>query len=234
MGRTMLSAQATAFNTTTSLGYSNYNAAFLTVNTRDWHGVTSLNSLTFGKALGTGEIAQYNSSNAWLDNWNKKANYGPAVFDFKWLFKSGVSYRPNWFRGVHGWSKQLLDGWSVSPFFYLQSGTPIRIGFSEGGTCSSNCQAFGSTGNPSSSGSAFEGALPIGSYVYNPRSNYGVFGSNGIGTNNPTGVNMFSDPATLYNSFRRCALGYDESCGGINKPSRLAALEPGRHARKGN
>jgi hypothetical protein len=217
LGRTMLSSQATAFNTTTSLGYSNYHAAFITLNIRDWHGITTVSSFTWGKALGTGEIAQYNSSNAWLDNWNKQANYGPAVFDFKYLFKSGVSYRPSLFHGRHGWTGKLLDGWSLSPFFYAQSGTPIRIGFTEGGTCSTNCQAFGSTGNPSSSGSAFEGALPIaGGPPVNPHAVFGVVGSNGIGTNNPTGVNMFADPASVYASYRRCILGYDSNCGGIN------------------
>ncbi|HXI23082.1 MAG TPA: hypothetical protein VNG71_04335, partial [Pyrinomonadaceae bacterium] len=41
-------------------------------------------------------------------------------------------------------------------------------------------------------------------------------GSNGIGTNSPFGLNMFDDPAALFNNFRRCILGYDTSCGGIN------------------
>jgi Carboxypeptidase regulatory-like domain len=217
LGRTMLSSQATAFNTTTSLGFSNYHAAFFRMSTRDWHGFSSIANFTWGKALGTGEIAQYNSSNMWLDNWNKRANYGPAVFDYKYLVNAGVTYKPTLFRGRHGWTGKLLDGWSVSPFLFMRSGAPIRIGFSEGGTCSSNCQAFGSAGNPSTSGSAFEGALPINpNYVYNPHRVTGSTGSNGIGTVNPLGQNMFDDPAALYNNFRRCILGYDTSCGGIN------------------
>ena len=217
LGRTMLSSQATAFNTTTSLGFSNYNAAFVRLSTRDWHGVTSIGNFTWGKALGTGEIGQYNSSNMWLDNWNKKANYGPAVFDYKYLFNLGMTYKPTLFRGRHGWTGRLADGWSVSPFLFVRSGAPIRISFSEGGTCSSNCQAFGSAGNPSTSGSAFEGAVPINpNYVYNPHLSRGNNGSNGIGTVTPFSLNMFDDPAALYNNFRRCILGYDTSCGGIN------------------
>lgn len=216
LGRTMLSSQATAFNTTTSLGFSNYNAAFISMKMRDFHGVSGLANFTWGKALGTGELAQYNSSNEWLDNWNPKANYGPSLFDYKYLFNAGLSYKPTFFRGRHGWTGKLLDGWGLSPFLFIRSGVPLRISFSEGGTCSSNCQAFGSSGNPSTSGSAFEGALPIGPYTYNPHLNYAVTGSNGIGTVNSTGVNMFADPAALYNNFRRCILGYDTSCGGIN------------------
>ena len=217
LGRTMLSSQATAFNTTTSLGYSNYNAAFVRMSTRDWHGITSIGNFTWGKALGTGEIGQYNSSNMWLDNWNKQANYGPAVFDYKYLFNLGMTYKPTLFRGRHGLTGRLLDGWSVSPFLFARSGAPIRIGFSEGGTCSSNCQAFGSAGNPSTSGSAFEAALPINpNYTYHPHLVRGSVGSNGIGTVTPFNLNMFDDPKALYNNFRRCILGYDTNCGGIN------------------
>jgi Carboxypeptidase regulatory-like domain len=217
LGRTMLSSQATAFNTTTSLGFSNYNAAFISVHFRDLHGFSGLANFTYGKALGTGELAQYNSSNEWLDNWNAHANYGPSLFDYKYLFNAGLTYRPTLFRGRHGWTGKLLDGWGLSPFLFVRSGVPIRISFSEGGTCSSDCQAFGSSGNPSTSGSAFEGALPINpTYNYNPTANRGVTGSNGIGTNNPVAVNMFADPSALYANFRRCILGYDTSCGGIN------------------
>ena len=217
LGRTMLSSQATAFNTTTSLGFSNYNAAFISMKMRDLHGFSGLANFTYGKALGTGEIAQYNSSNEWLDNWNPRANYGPSVFDYRYLFNAGLTYKPTFFRGRHGWTGKVLDGWGLSPFLFIRSGVPISIGFSEGGTCSSNCQAFGSSGNPSTSGSAFESALPINpNFVYNPHLNYGSTGSNGIGTVNTTGINMFADPAALYNNFRRCILGYDTSCGGIN------------------
>jgi hypothetical protein len=217
LGRTMLSSQATAFNTTTSLGFSNYNAGFATVHFNDLHGFSGLANFTLAKALGTGEIAQYNSSNEWLDNWNKRANYGPSVFDYRVLFNVGLSYKPTLFRGRHGWTGRLLDGWGLSPFLFVRSGAPIRISFSEGGTCSSNCQAFGSSGNPSTSGSAFEGAVPINpNYTFNPHLVRGSTGSNGIGTNSPFGLNMFDDPEGLYRNFRRCILGYDTSCGGIN------------------
>ena len=44
--------------------------------------------------------------------------------------------------------------------------------------------------------------------------NRGVVGSNGIGTNNLEGLNMFADPSAVFNGFRRCILGIDTSCGG--------------------
>jgi hypothetical protein len=36
----------------------------------------------------------------------------------------------------------------------------------------------------------------------------------GVGTNNSTHINMFSNPATVYNELRPCFLGLDTSCGG--------------------
>lgn len=36
----------------------------------------------------------------------------------------------------------------------------------------------------------------------------------GVGTNNPYHVNMFSNPAAVYNELRPCLLGFDTSCGG--------------------
>src|SRR5882724_10453701 len=127
LGRTMLSSQATAINTTTSAGYSNYHAMFVTLKMNDWHGLTSITNFTGGKALGTAQIAQYNSSNQWLDIWNPKASYGPQVFDIKYIFTSGWSYKPPFFHGEHGWKGKLLDGWSISPFLTAQSGFPIGI-----------------------------------------------------------------------------------------------------------
>ena len=223
LGRTMMSAQATAINTTTSLGFSNYNAAFFTLKMNEWKGITSITNFTWGKALGTAQIAQYNSSNQWLDIWNPRASYGPAVFDIKYILTSGWSYRPTFFKGTHGWKRHVLDGWSISPFLTAQSGFPIRIGYTEGGTCSSECQAFGQMGNVASSGSAFESALPITPFNGGHRLHRAVTGSaaavggisQNVGTVNSTGLNIFGDPASIWANFRRCVLGIDTSCGSV-------------------
>jgi hypothetical protein len=223
LGKTMLSSQATAFNTTTSAGYSNYNAAFLTLKMNEWHGLTSISNFTWGRALGTAQIAQYNSSNQWLDIWNPRASYGPQVFDIKYLFTSGWSYRPTFFKGQHGWKGKLLDGWAISPFLTAQSGFPIGIGYTEGGNCSSACQAFGEMGNVASGGTAFESAIPLSPFTLSPQAHFGVTGSpavlpgntTSVGTTNTTGVNLFADPASVWANFRRCVLGIDTSCGGV-------------------
>jgi hypothetical protein len=223
LGRTMLSSQATSINTTTSLGFSNYHAMFATFKLTDWHGITSITNFTYGKALGTAQIAQYNSSNQFLDIWNPRASYGPQVFDLRFIFSSGVTYRPSMFRNRQGWTGKLLDGWSISPFITAQSGFPIGIGYTEGGNCSSACQAFGQVGNVSSSSSAFESAIPLAPYNGGHSAHLGVTGSsvtlNGVstnvGTNNTSQVNLFADPASVWANFRRCVLGVDTSCGSV-------------------
>ena len=220
LGRTMLSDQATAINTTTSLGYSNYNAMFAILKINDWHGITSISNFTWGRALGTQQLAQYNSSETWLDAWNARANYGPQNFDIKFLFSTGLTYRPNWFRGMRGWKGKLLGGWSVSPFLTAQSGFPIRVTYSE--TTCTECQGFGEVGNTNSTSSAFEPAVLIGPYTGGTSLNRGVSGSNGIGTNNPEGLNLFADPASVYGEFRRCILGLDANCGGTGNIRGLA------------
>jgi hypothetical protein len=43
---------------------------------------------------------------------------------------------------------------------------------------------------------------------------HNVAGSNGVGTTNTAGLNMFSDPAATIGQFRPCVLGIDNNCGG--------------------
>jgi hypothetical protein len=213
LGKTMLSSQATAINTTTSLGYSNYNAMFATLKMNDFHGITAISYFTWGKALGTQQLAQYNSSETLTDPWNVKNDYGPQNFDIRVLFNAGLTYKPTMFHGMHGWKSRLLDGWSVSPFVTAQSGFPIRVTFSEGGTCSGDCQGFGQVGNSASSSTAYENALPLG-IIPNSVLHRNVTGSGGIGTNNVEGNNLYGDPAAIFALFRRCILGLDQNCGG--------------------
>ena len=214
LGKTMLSDQATEIGLKGALGYGNYNAAFFTLKLRDWHGITAISNFTWGKALGTGALTQRSSGGNWLDVFNPKGNYGAATFDYKFLYSLGVSYKPDLFKGKKGFLGQLLNGWSISPFLAVQSGLPTRINYSGAGGCSADCQSFGQTGNSSSGASAFESAIPIGSFNLSPTANRGVVGSNGIGTNNPEGLNLFADPSAVFNNFRRCVLGIDTSCGG--------------------
>jgi hypothetical protein len=219
LGRTMLSSQATSINEATSLGFSNYNAGFITMRMRDWHGITAISNFTYGRALGTAELAQYNSSNTVMDPWNLNASYGPQGFDIKAIFNAGITYQPNSilgfgdFRAKKGVVGQLLKGWTIAPFFTYQSGIPIAVSYSEG-ACT-GCQSFGEVGNTGSSDtSTASHAVFIGPYTGGTSVNRNIIPASGVGSINPTGLNLFADPNAVYNEFRRCILGYDTSCGG--------------------
>jgi len=80
-----------------STGFSNYNAMFVTLNIRDWHGLSGITNFTWGRALGTAEIGQYNSSNTTLDAGTNKADYGLQNSMSSCLFNSGLAFQPRSF-----------------------------------------------------------------------------------------------------------------------------------------
>jgi hypothetical protein len=206
--------QSTTLNMTTALGFSNYNALFVTMRLRDWHGLSGVGNFTWGRSLGTAELAQYNSSNTVLDPFNIAANYGPQNFDVQALFNAGISYQPTSllgvfnFRNAKGIVGHLVKGWSISPFFTYQSGPGNAVVYSSGG------QAFGEVTPPGGDGATAENAVMSAPFTGGTSVHYGVPGSNGVGTNNPGQLNMFVDPAAVAAGWRRCILGVDSSCGG--------------------
>jgi len=216
LGRTMVSqpfnggnSQATSLMVAGSQGYSNYNALYVTFRTSDWHGLTATSNFTWGKSLGTGQEAQYNSSYTVLSPYDLSSSYGLQLYDYKFIYNLAMYYQLpyNSLRGLKG---HLLGGWTIAPLFTAQSGGGTAVGYSP----SSFLQAFGETNSTGSSPATEEavGATPYTGSV--TRASYNVPGSGGIGTTNPYGVNMFSNPAAVYSEFRPCVLGIDTSCGG--------------------
>jgi hypothetical protein len=219
LGRTMLSSpinggsgQATAVATTTSLGFGNYNALFVTLRAREFKGLTAISNFTWGRALGTGTLGQANSSNTALDIWNLNANYGANNFDIKLIYNLAMYYQPPYFKGQHGLLGHILGGWTISPLFTAQSGAGVSPTYSEG-FCT-NCQAFGQVSAGSGFGTSTENAVGAAPFTGGNSAHYNIPGSGGVGTNNPAGLNMFTDPAKVITEFRRCVLGIDTSCGG--------------------
>ena len=239
LGRTMLSqpapggtvGQATAAGLVGSYGYGNYNAAFVTLRSNNWHGLAAISNLTWGRALGTATNVQATSSTAPLDMFNPAANYGPQGFDYKILYNLSISYSDPFFRGQHGVLGHILGGWSIAPLFTAQSGAPISIGYTDNG--GGNYEAFGSVGTPGTSLFATNAQHAVGYTPYTggttahynvaPTGTNGtniVYGSMAVGEkvngsySAPLGLSMFTDPGKVFSEFRPCVLGYDTSCGG--------------------
>jgi hypothetical protein len=220
LGRTMISGagsgvsplQATSLALTTSMGFGNYNALYVTWKTTDFHGLTTVSNFTWGRALGTAPLAQANSSNTALDPWNMNANYGPNGFDVKFLYNAALYYAPPYFKGQHGVLGHLLGGWTISPLFTAQSGSAINVYLTQG-SCGTGCQAFGES-NSGSMASTADIAVGASKFTGGGSASYNNFGSSGVGTNNSTGINLFANPAEVFAEFRPCVLGIDTGCGG--------------------
>ena len=208
-----VAAQAASIDIQSSLGWGNYNAMYVTWRAREFHNMTILSNFTWSKALGTSALAQYNSSYTQYDAFNTHANYGVSNFDYKFLYNFAATYKTPWFKSQKGVLGRVLGGYSVAPLFFAQSGAPVCVGYAAG----SVQQAFGQSSSSSINGpnySSGDCALPINPGTKVKYSLYASSGSNGVGTNNPTGLSVFSDPSAVAGNLRRCILGYDTTCSG--------------------
>ncbi len=205
--------QVTSISESGSLGWGNYNALFVTLHMNNFHGLTATSNFTWGRALGTGTVSQSSSAYTEENAYDLHATYGPQGFDYKFIYNISVVYQPPYYRNQKGFVGHVLGGWSFSPLFTAQSGAGIEPSYSEI-NCTA-CQALGEVGNSSASDSSIaEGAVGAAPYTGTTSAKYGIFGTNGVGTKNPYGINMYTDPSAVLAEFRSCVLGYDTSCGG--------------------
>jgi hypothetical protein len=208
----LTSLQATSIGLNGPYGYGNYNALFATWRARNWHGMTAISNFTWARSLGTSPLSQSASGETVLTPYNIGASYGPNSFDVRFTYNLAMSYSTPWYKQQRGIRGRVAGGWTVAPLFFAQSGSPMGVTWSESG-CTS-CQAFGEATPPASVVTNVEYAVLASTYNGGNSAYNNVAGSNGIGTTNPTGLNMFSNPAAVYAEFRRCVLGLDTSCGG--------------------
>jgi hypothetical protein len=235
LGRTVFSqpvagstlGQATSLLTTTSLGFGNYNALFVRLQTTNWHGLTAISNFTWGRALGTGFADQSTSSQTPMDAFNIQGNYGPQGFDYKILYNLSMYYTEPFFKGQHGILGRLLGGWTISPLFQASSGAPSKVTYTEG-NCT-GCEGFGEVTTPGTSGTggSAEAAVGLLPYTGGPSTKYNIYPTGTLGNNLVEGVAAvgtktagyyglaaFSNPAAVWDEFRPCVLGYDTNCGG--------------------
>ena len=225
LGRTLLSSpavpggsiasQLSSLEYITSLGYGNYNAAFVSFTAKDWHGVTTRSNFTWSRALGTGSLQQSSSSITVVDPWNLHASYGTQPFDIRFVYSQLMVYQLPGFKSQRGMVGRLLGGWSISPLFTAQSGAPLQVNVGTGSN--SDAQAFGEIyGN---NNRAYENAVLTGPYTAGNSAHYNVASSgpagiNGNAAKGGSGINIFGDPNATYALFRRPILGLDTTGGG--------------------
>ncbi|MDQ3175271.1 MAG: hypothetical protein M3Q91_16435, partial [Acidobacteriota bacterium] len=134
----------------------------------------------------------------------------PSDFDRRHILNANFVYDLPFGSGrrfsAGNWTDKLIGGWYVSGIYTASSGVPLTVvqGF----------QVFGA-------GAIFgagTGAIPISRLNVGNDLHSGVTGSGGIGTSgNPatrgTGLNLFTDPEAVFNSFRRINIATDGRSG---------------------
>jgi hypothetical protein len=212
--------QVLSSNLSTSLGWSNYNAAYISVRMADWKGITLQSNLTWSRALGTAQSYQATSSNTALNPWNMQANYGPQVYDVPIVYNL-IGYIQDPFFKKHDLLGFFFGGWVFSPLFTAQSGNPAAVSGPD-----PSAQGFGESAAPTSGDTSTAGghAVAISPYTGSNSRLIGVTTTSTcttcpvagtvIGGTNPTAMGMFANPGAIFSEFRPCVLGVETNCGG--------------------
>jgi hypothetical protein len=120
-----------------SLGYGNYNGAFVSFKTNNWHGLTTQQNFTWSKALGTGAAVQATSEFTPDDPFNLGEMYGRQLFDHEKVYNLFIVEQPHVYTGQNGFLGHMAGDWSFSPIFTAGSGGPLFC------NTNSDSQAFG-------------------------------------------------------------------------------------------
>ncbi|HMD39062.1 MAG TPA: carboxypeptidase-like regulatory domain-containing protein, partial [Candidatus Acidoferrum sp.] len=188
-----------------SVGYGNYNAAFVTLKMNDWHGLTLQQNFTFSKALGSVNVVQASSGFTVVNPYDVGAGYGLQPFDRKFVDNVLLIYQPPYYKAQHGVLGHLLGGWSFAPIFTTASGLPLEMNTSNG-----DGQSFGEA--DAIDFAADENAILTCANNFGSSRHNNVSGSGGVGT--AGNVNMFSNPAAVFACARDPLLGLDGGAGG--------------------
>jgi hypothetical protein len=201
-----------------SVGFGNYNAAYVSLKMADWRGLTMQANFTWSKALGTGAQAQSSSELTALDSFNLKEMYGRQAFDRKFIYNMFLVYQPPFFKGQSGFLGRALGGWTFATVFTAGSGLPFQAV-----TTYANYQSFGACDGVTCADYDSENAVPIGpvsahSHAYAcgiaAGNTSGLAACNGQAPGDGYPVNEFKNGAAEYANWRNPILGVDNRDGG--------------------
>jgi hypothetical protein len=204
-------AQYAALDTSTSNGYANYQAGFVTLQKRAGRGLTLSSNLTWSHSLNTIGINQEYVEASPNNIYNIRYDYGPAPWDRRWVLNLLADYQLPFGRGQrfstgNGVLDRVVGGWTFAPIFTWATGAPI-----ETYSGSNSCQEFGAGYIPWCSG-----AVPLtntGTFGHSPHlavhTDCVVGAYNDPACGGGSGGNLFSNPTAVYNSYRPAVLGMD-------------------------
>jgi hypothetical protein len=206
--------------------FSNYNAAFLALHNRGWHGMQFDLNYTYSKSLDQIGTVQ-NSASYFASSFNPAYEYGPSFFDRPHIFNGTYSYDLPFGHGhllgssSHEWFNKVIGGWYTAGVVRIASGQPLTVveGLSGsslgGGLIFGVAQAAIPTVNPSSLGGGVNSPACAG--PGNPGST--ADGPNCASLYPPgttlsgTGLDYFKNPSAALKDFRPILLASDGRTG---------------------
>jgi len=198
----------------TSLGWSNYNAGFVSIQKRASNGLTVNANFTYSHALSTINGGQAFNSESGANPWDLHSDYSDAGFDQTFIFNLVGLYQLPFGKGQNGLLGHIIGGWSVAPILTWQSGTTISV---RSGGVQQFGQGFGEANGSNAiligGKSALNNAPPGVFFNQDVNNTLGV-ASNGNPENGGFGVNLFKDPGAAYALWRPAILGLDTTGGG--------------------
>jgi hypothetical protein len=138
--------------------------------------------------------------------YNFRLDRAPSAFDRKHVFNSNFFYELPLGKKIlnrgPAWNR-LAGGWYVAGIFSANTGVPLTV-----------VESTSAWGGAPQIGAVSAGAIPLRTVDASPGINVNVTGTNGVGTSgNPavkgSGLNLFSDPAQVFASFRPILLSVD-------------------------
>jgi carboxypeptidase family protein len=199
--------------------FSNYNAAFLALHNRGWHGMQFDLNYTYSKSLDQIGTVQ-NSASYFASSFNPAYEYGPSFFDRPHIFNGTYSYDLPFGHGhllgssSHEWFNKIIGGWYTAGVVRIASGQPLTVIEGLSGSSLGGGLIFG----------VAQGAIPtvdpnsLGGGVHENVCSSGGVGSTGDGANcgsgdSGTGINYFANPAAALKDFRPILLASDGRTG---------------------
>lgn len=211
--------------------FSNYNAAFLALHNRGWHGMQFDLNYTYSKSLDQIGTVQ-NSASYFASSFNPAYEYGPSFFDRPHIFNGTYNYDLPFGHGhllgssSHEWFNKIIGGWYTAGVVRVASGQPLTVieGLSGsslgGGLIFGVSQAAIPTVDPNSLNGGQHGGVCAGPGTPgSPNPGSGGDGPNCASLYPPgttlsgTGLNYFGNPGAAIKDFRPILLASDGRTG---------------------
>lgn len=183
-------------------GWANYNAAFLTATKSFSNGLQLNFNYTWSHSLGTeSQLGQQYIVYGNPSPYDQSTGYGTSIFDRRHVFNASWYYelpigKGKRFSSGNGFIDRIIGGWYSSGIWSWQSGQPLCIG-ADGD--------YGDIATGQVSSTCAQTATPLFGTA-GLHSN--IVGSGGIATNGNaskggSGLNIFADPASVFNGLSR-------------------------------